>query len=482
MEVIKDSGHTTSTSRAVFKAMGIFGGTQAFSIICGVVRIKLIAIWLGTAGVGLFAIFNSALTLISGLTQLNVRTSAVRTIASSTPTSPTFPSLLYSIRRLGIWLGILGVLVMLLTAPVFSIRTFASFDHTASFALLAIAVMIMSLTMTEQVILQGLERMQPLARSTITGAVLGLIVTIPLLYFFRTAGVVWVIIVYSVANWIAVRRVRVVSPVPVPTPSMSDIRATSRPILVMGFYLTLAVVTTELCSYIFIAFLNNAGGTSEVGLFQSGYTLVNRYMGMIFSAIGMEFFPRLSTVASSSRRTATFVSHEIYLLTVVLLGVISLFIPLAPVGVRLFYSSEFIGIVPFILLAIPGVVFQGCSWSMAYVLLARGDGRLYMFTEILSALLTITLNILFYRLHGLPGAGLSFTAVNFLYLLIIAFVYHRCYRMPLSPSVILTVCIVLLAVIAMSALALAFNPWWSLPVAVPALLISIRLSRKILNR
>ncbi|MDE6171060.1 MAG: hypothetical protein K2F68_07880, partial [Duncaniella sp.] len=89
--------HSGSTlSRTVFKTMGLFGGIQVFSILCGLVRTKLVAVWLGTSGVGMFAIFTSALTLVSNLSQLNLRTSAVRTIAAGT-SSARLPLILYSI-------------------------------------------------------------------------------------------------------------------------------------------------------------------------------------------------------------------------------------------------------------------------------------------------------------------------------------------------------------------------------------------------
>ncbi len=72
VEMKRDTG--SSISRTVLKAMSIFGGMQVFTILCGIVRTKLVAIWLGTSGVGLFAIYTSALTLVSSLTQLNLRT------------------------------------------------------------------------------------------------------------------------------------------------------------------------------------------------------------------------------------------------------------------------------------------------------------------------------------------------------------------------------------------------------------------------
>lgn len=465
----------------VFKALGIFGGSQVLTILCGVVRTKLVAVWLGTTGVGLFAIFNSALYLITGLSQLNLRTSAVRAIASEEG-SPRQGFIIRGVKRLSLWLGMAGLIIMLLTAPVFSLRTFGNYTYTPTYMLLGIAVLFMALTMADQVIMQGLRLYRPLAMSNVRAVVAALIVTVPLILLLGEESVIWVIISYAVTSWVCTRiSVRSI-PLKGPSPNLSELWQMGRPILLMGFYLTLASVTAELCSYIFIAWLNHSAGTEEVGLYQSGYTLVHRYIGMVFSAIGVEFFPRLTTVASSRRRTSIYVSHEILLLTVVLLGVISIFIPLSPFGVRLLYSSEFLSIVPFVILSMPGVVAQGVSWCMAYVMLSRGHGRLYMFTEIISTILMISLNIIFYRLHGLAGVGCSFSIYYMIYASIVGWIYLRHFSLKVSRTAMRVVGIVLVLVILMTAVAIYVGPLSSLALAIPCALTSLVVVRRMYRR
>lgn len=40
--------------RRIVKATGLFGGVQVINILCSLVKTKLIAVWLGAEGVGLF--------------------------------------------------------------------------------------------------------------------------------------------------------------------------------------------------------------------------------------------------------------------------------------------------------------------------------------------------------------------------------------------------------------------------------------------
>ena len=57
----------SNISRTIVKAMGVFGSIQVFNILCSVIRTKLVALWIGPAGMGLFAIFNSAVDMIVNL-------------------------------------------------------------------------------------------------------------------------------------------------------------------------------------------------------------------------------------------------------------------------------------------------------------------------------------------------------------------------------------------------------------------------------
>ena len=60
--------------------MGIFGGTQMLTIICSIVRNKLVSVWLGPSGMGLFGLYNSAIDMINVFSNMGLRTSSVRDI------------------------------------------------------------------------------------------------------------------------------------------------------------------------------------------------------------------------------------------------------------------------------------------------------------------------------------------------------------------------------------------------------------------
>ena len=69
--------------RTIVKATGLFGGTQVFTILCSIIKTKLVAIWLGAEGVGIIGLYNNTVEMISSLTRLGIGTSSVRDLSKA---------------------------------------------------------------------------------------------------------------------------------------------------------------------------------------------------------------------------------------------------------------------------------------------------------------------------------------------------------------------------------------------------------------
>lgn len=462
------------------RAMSVFGGLQVVQILCSIIRVKLVAVWIGAAGVGLFGIYNSALEMIATISQLGMRNSAVRDIAGAPPSR--FAVIAIVIRRWSWMLGMLGAVVTLACAPLLSRLSFDDSNHTGGFVVLSVALLLTSLTGGEQAIMQGARKLRRLAVSSLWGAVGGLLVSIPMYYWWRIDSIVPSIIAYAAVGCVAAAVYRVPAGKPDSRITTRETIATGRGFIVLGFYMTLSVFIGMLASYIFVSYLNVTADTTVVGYYQAGFTLFNRYVGLVFTSIAMEFYPRLAGVEKSSHRTSVYVSHEMGIVLWVLLPVVCSFITLAKPIVNILYSSEFEIIIPFISWGIVGTILRAVSWCMAFTMLARGDGRVFLITESVSAVLCVTLNIGFYHLWGLSGLGVSYIVWYLFYTIIVAIVYCRRYGMSVNRRAI-SLAIVSMAVCSIAAAA-SLTAGWAIPALISAatLILSFRHLRPMLKR
>lgn len=456
--------------------MGLFGGVQVANILCSIVKTKLIALWIGPAGIGLFSLFSNAVDMIYSAASLGIRNSSVRdvAIACESRDGERIGRIVAVVKKWAWLTSILGAVVMIALAPVLSKFTFGDSSHMWDFVLLSCVLLFFGLANGEQAILQGSSMMRRLADASLWGVFVGLAVSVPLYYFLMEDSIVISIIVYNVAIWFFtyIFRFRDYSPVKV---KVKEAMAEGREFVRLGIFLTVSGFVTILFSYAFSAYLNRVSGTDEVGFFQAGFTIVNRYVELIFSAIGMEYYPRLARICGSRIRTRVFVSQEINVAMLVLIPVVSVFLLLREFVVSILYTGEFHVIVPYISWAIVGTAFRAYSWCLAFVVLAKGDGKTYLFMELTSAALGFLLNVAFYEQWGLMGLGVSYIVWYFAYCIITGVVYFRRYGMSVSGNA--TFISVAAVAVFLALLLLVENGYYAVAIIVTALISAICLYR-----
>lgn len=405
-----NSGEDKKIYRTIVKATGLFGGTQVFTILCSIVKTKLVAIWLGAEGVGIIGLYNNTVDMISALTRLGIGTSSVRDLSRAFKSGDRnrFAGLVKVVRRWVWFTGLLGAVLMLTFAPVLSRYTFGDSQHIWGFVILSCTLLFTALTEGERAIIQASDRLRVLARCSVLGSVLALLLSLPLFYFCGISGIVPAIVAHTFAIFLVTvllgRRMKI-------EPVSIDWRETYRQgwgIAALGIYMTVSGFITTLYSYLFVAWLNSHSGTGEVGYYQAGYTLVMQYVGLVFTAMSMEYYPRLSVVCEDRALLSEHVSRQVETSLLILVPFISLFIVLQTLIIHILYTADFLVIGGYISWAALGMLFRAFSWSVSFVLLAKGAGRLYLITEVLADSLMFVLYLLGYTRWGLAGVGVAY--------------------------------------------------------------------------
>lgn len=414
-------------SRGVLKVMALFSGLQCFNILCSIVKMKLVALWLHSAGVGLFGIFNTTVDTLATVTDMGLRQSAVRDVAANHPANQSGGSHLQKVvgvvRRWTRFSGLLGAVVMSGISFPLSLWFFGDTSHWWMFLILSVAMLCNALVGGEQAILQGTRNLKALARSSLVASVAGLAVSVPMFRWMGDVSVPLSIIAYGVAGTGAMSYFRFKSPKPEKiTPR--ETWTMGKGFVSMGVYMALGAFATNIGQLFFLAWLGRNSSLGEVGLYQSGTTIIVRYVGLIFTAVAMEFYPRLAAYGYSRMRTSVFVRHEMTLLTLVLVPVVLVFLLLRQWVVVILYSEAFLEIIPFISFGVLSCLFRASSWCMAFVTVSRGDGRIYILTEVVDSVIGVTLAMAGWTLAGFVGLGIAFIAWYFCYTVISGIIYR----------------------------------------------------------
>lgn len=407
-------------NRVIAKAAALFGGVQVVSILCSIIRTKVIAVLLGSVGIGIIGLYNSAIETITALTGLGLRSSSVREIseAHKQENDSELSRIVTVVRRWSWFVGLLGATVLIALSPLLSQWTFGDSNHIWGFVFLSCTLLFNALLSGEQAILQGTQQLKRLARSSVYGSIAALAASLPLYYFMGIDGIVPSLILYAAATLVVMLfyRDKKIAKASLTTRQTAE---QGREMVVLGVFMTVSAFITTLFSYIFAAYLNHTGGEATVGYYQAGFTLMNKYVGLIFTAMAMEYYPRLAGVAKDNGKMSLYVGRQVEMMQLMLAPIIVIFIILHPLMINILYTADFQLIGGYLLLAIQGISFKAMAWSLGFVLLAKGNGKLYFITELASDTITLALNIVGYHYWGLAGVGASYTIGFILYLIII---------------------------------------------------------------
>lgn len=411
-----------SLSRRVFAATSIFGGVQAISIICSLVRNKFIALIIGQAGIGLFAMLNATISLITASTQLGVFTSSVRTLAETSESRNQLRllKLIKATKRWGWLLGLFGMIVTIAVSPLLSTTIFNN-NTLWPFVFVALIILFNSVQEADKAIMQALGHLNPLARASIWGSIGGTLVTLPAIYFWHLNGVAPALLAFSAFSTaaIAVSSHKYVLDTSTVKQSLKETYHLGKSFVSLGIFLMISSLLTYAASYVFLALLNRWSDMETVGIYQAGYTISMNYITLIFSAIGMEYYPRLAKAAAhGSYRMQVFMRHENSFLLIPMLIAGTVIAAAATFIVKLLYSADFLDAVPMILLALPALAFRSASWCASFTLIAADKGRIYLFGEVTGVLIMLICNIAGFKLGGIGGIGISFIVYYLIYFLL----------------------------------------------------------------
>lgn len=414
-----------------FKATSIFGGVQVFNVLISLVRSKIVAVLLGKEGMGMLGILQLPLGIVSLITEMGISASSVRDIAKaqSSGDEKKISRTVKTVRR-WVWAtGVLGMFAVIILSPLLNKWTNEKSNYTVAFIFLSVTLLFSALNGGQTAILRGLRKIKETAKVGIISSSFGLILSIPFYYLYGIRGIVPSLIIYSfvglLTSWYFSRKVKL----PPVTVSYKESVYQGREMIKLGIILTLSNIIMQIVTYVFALYVKNRSGTDVVGLYNAGTAITNQYVALIFTAMTIDYFPRLASLQSDREKMNTAVNEQAEIALLIIAPLILLFLSFLPDIVHLIYSKEFIPIIGFAQWMILGMLIKTASWSLSYVIMAKGDNFLFLLTEIISSIFFLITNIVGYSLFGLNGIGIAFVLQYAMYFIMIFSIAKRKYQL-----------------------------------------------------
>jgi O-antigen/teichoic acid export membrane protein len=400
------------------KASSIFGGVQVFNILITLIRGKAVAVLLGPTGMGINGLLQNSIRLIQNLSNLGLPQSAVRDISAASGKAED-QSRIFGVFRQWIFItAALGFAITFFGAPWLSQYTFDNDKYTWDYRLIAFTFVFGSIAGGVYTALRGTRKLKALAASNILSSIVGLCLALPLYYFYGIQGIVPAFILMAFGNFtIAIYFKYRYLDIKAAAMSFQTAILEGLPMVKLGLSMSVTTLLASGSSFLILAFISRYGNLNDVGLYTAAQTITTSYVGMVFTAMSTDYFPRLSEALSNKRDWKKVVEQQTEIVLLILTPLVFILISSAPLLVEILLSSEFLKSIDYIIAAVGGVFLKAPVWAMGFVIISSGKSRLLIVVEIIAIIVQLSLCIAGYHFYGLLGMGLGFS-VSYLFSLI----------------------------------------------------------------
>ncbi len=440
MMVNNMKNNDNNSYRHTLKYASLFGGVQGLNVLIGVARNKFAALILGPAGMGLAALCNSAVTLISTMSSMGMSMSGVKGVSEAYGDDGSDAVKLALrvklVRSLCLVLALVGAALCIVLSPVLSRMIFNGGGHVWEVVALAPVVGMTTVMTGELAVMKGARMLGDIARLSVINVVAAVIVSVPLFWFYGMDGIIPSMLLLafsqmSVTLWYSGKRF------PWRVSLHGSFLRRGKDIVRLGVAFVMAGVMGTGADFLVRQFLNGRGALDAVGLFNAGYMLTVVYGGLVFSAMETDYFPRLSAIKDGCRtELADVVNKQIEVSLTLVSPMLVVFVFFLPVIVPLLFSGKFASAVPMAQVTVLAMFLRALRLPMSYIPLAKSDSRSYLFLEGGYSVVAGVLICLMYSSHGLVGTGYALVmAAVYDFFALTVYTYYK-YGFKLSKGVL----------------------------------------------
>jgi enterobacterial common antigen flippase len=433
----------------MLRSASIIGGAEAINYIVGLVRSKLVAVLLGPAGVGFVGLYVTTAAFLGILAQLGINQSGVREIADASTKGDSHRVAVVSMAlRHACWFtGILGWGLTAAFALPLSKLVFGSTDQALALAIVGCTILLANIFASRMALLQGLRRLGDMARVQLSAALANTIMAVSIYAAYGEKAILPVIVLTGViqllASWFFARKIKLDAT----SPSAFETFGVFKMLLPLGISLMYTGLLVNAVGLGTRAIVFREVGEDAAGWYQAAWMLSGMFAGFIFSAMGTDFYPRLSGVIEHSGKANSMVNQQIEIgMLLAIPGLIGT-LCFAPQLLEIFYSSQFTPAASTLELFVLGIFFRTLSWPVSFVLLAKRKSLLYGSRGSIAMLLQFVATVFLVRSVGFVGVGIAFIIGELLLVIMDTLISRRLTRFSWSTPVIrmLAVCVSLFA-------------------------------------
>ena len=416
---------TKNSYGSLLQSSYLIGGAQVIFILTGLVKMKVAAVLLGPAGVGLVGLYINLMQASSTVAALGMGHAGTRQIATALGNNDLVA--IEHTRQALYW--ITGALALTAGLVFWGCRgliaeyILGNPDFAGQVGWLSLGVALSIAATGQNALLTGLRRVGDLARVSIGTGVLGTIVSVLGLWIWGEKAILLLVIITPALAFVfwhfyaaKATRTNLDFKAKPPSTTLQEVRSEWRIMRQLGIAFMGAGLAVLIGPLIVRALVQRELGLEAAGQFQAAWSISMTYMGLVLGVMTSDFHPRLAAVIHDKIAATQLVNEQTDVAVLLCAPVLLLLVGLAPWVVKLLYTAEFAPAVEILRWQLLGDVLKVMSFPLGFVLLAAGQGKTFFLLELFSMTVFVVITWLGLPVWGIKASGIAFLLMYVAYL------------------------------------------------------------------
>lgn len=399
--------------------------TTFIRIASGFIANKVVAIFTGPAGVAIIGQFTNFVTIILTVSNGAINTGVVKYTAEYDENKVKLKKLLSTALKISVFCSLFFGLCLLGFAHNFSDYLLKTTIYENAIRVLGLTIIFYSLNSLLISILNGKRQIKQYTIVNTLGSIIGLLFTVVLVYFYKTEGALYSIVLsQSVIFFVTVFFVVKSSWFSWEYFSQQFDTNIARKLAGYSLMALVSVFTAPIVQILLRNMVISKVNIDAAGYWQGMMKVSDGYLLLITTALSTYYLPKLSSLNEDKDiRDEMLYGYKIILPTV-FVGCLTIYF-LRFFIIKLLYTDSFVEMEELFIYQLIGDFFKIAAWLMAYLMLAKAMTRLFIITEILFSIIYLILGYVCVDLFGLIGITIAFAINYFVYFLFMGLYFRK---------------------------------------------------------
>lgn len=401
------------------------GIATVFKIVAGLVTTKIIAIYIGPAGIAVLGNFSNVTSILLTFANGGITSGVTKYIAEYETEIKRQRSVVIHAVKVNLFCSAIIGLVTLIFRRYITMAIFGNEYYSSVIVILGMTIVFYGLNTTISAVLNGYRQIKYLIITGIIASALSVVLAALITIRYGMFGALINSIIAQVfiffVNMYFVKKLKLFEL------NYFSILLDKQLLWKLFKYAIMNLVSVLVVSTSTIIIRNhiyNSFSPNEAGFIQGVWQISAAYLMVVTTTLATYYLPTLSGIKEDQVLRAEIFKGYKFLLPLAAIGGILVFL-CRDFIIHVLYTPKFMPMRDYFVFQVVGDFFKIASWILAFMMLAKAMTRWFIASEIIFSFSYVGLSLLFMHYFGSIGVTYAYATNYFIYLLFMTWLFRR---------------------------------------------------------